>query len=574
MPLKVTTDKGGIWMLTIPKEVQDTLDKYDTALQKLKAELLVTWDELYQQDIIKDMEQIARAYRILKGQYDVLYFAYEYFSDARNPANENNLIPLGVTYETAPAFHQYLCYKLNELEDKPTKKIGWSVPRGHGKSAYLSNVYPVHQIAYKKRHYIIIVSETEKMSQKFVEWIADQLKFNAKLREDFGELLSPLKQRNDMDNLEGFVAYNGCKVQSASIGKQLRGARHGAYRPDLVILDDLESSKNTNTKELRDKNFHWFNSVIMPIGDITKTSFIYMGTLVHGQGLLPAVLNRSDFDSKIYSAIVSEPLNTEKWAEIETLLRDTENPNREEQADIFYFANKDEMDAGTCTLWNERFSYYDLIKIKINVGSKAFASEYLNKPSDDESCIFKKDYFVYYNEQQVDISRLSIYGFWDLALGKNSRSDYNAVIILGRDDLTGTMYILESWASKIPLHKAKEQVKLLIKKWKPRLFGVETVQMQFEVYRQLKEELYKEGIYYTRLMPILPKGKKEMRIEQLEPLVESGFLRFNKGQRMLIEQMELFPSCDHDDSVDALASAVELAGRQRKRTYYKKPTGY
>ena len=65
-----------------------------------------------------------------------------------------------------------------------------------------------------------------------------------------------------------------------------------------------------------------------------------------------------------------------------------------------------------------------------------------------------------------------------------------------------------------------------------------------------------------------------MRIEQLEPLVESGFLRFNKGQRMLIEQMELFPSCDHDDSVDALASAVEIAGRQRKRTYYKKPTGY
>ena len=560
--------------MTIPADVQDALDRYKRASTLLKEELFNCTDPLEQKDIIMDLEQVARQYRKLKARYDVLYFAYEYFSDDRNPQNENNLIPLGVTYSTAPAFHQYLCNKLNELESRPTKKIGWSVPRGHGKSAYLSNVFPVHQICYKKRNYIIIVSETEKMAQKFVEWIADQLKFNQKLREDFGELLSPQKQRNDMDNLEGFVAYNGCKVQSASIGKQLRGARHGAYRPDLVILDDLESSKNTNTKELRDKNFNWFNSVIMPIGDITKTSFIYMGTLVHGQGLLPAVLSRSDFDSKIYSAIVSEPIHRDGWEHIENILRDTENPNREAEADRYYYENKDMLDDGACTLWNERFSYYDLIKIKVNVGSKAFASEYLNKPSDEDSCIFKKDYFIYYDEQKIDYRKLTIYGFWDLALGKNSRSDYNAVIILGRDSLTGTMYILESWAEKIPLHKAKQKVKELIKKWKPKVFGVETVQMQYDIYRQLKEELYKEGVYYTRLLPILPKGKKEDRIEQLEPLVESGYLRFNKAHRLLIEQMELFPSCDHDDCVDALASAVEIAGKQKKRTYYKKPAGY
>lgn len=560
--------------MTIPADVQDALDRYKRASNLLKEELFNCIDPLEQKDIIMDLEQVARQYRKLKARYDVLYFAYEYFSDDRNPQNENNLIPLGVTYSTAPAFHQYLCNKLNELESKPTKKIGWSVPRGHGKSAYLSNVFPVHQICYKKRNYIIIVSETEKMAQKFVEWIADQLKFNQKLREDFGELLSPQKQRNDMDNLEGFVAYNGCKVQSASIGKQLRGARHGAYRPDLVILDDLESSKNTNTRELRDKNFNWFNSVIMPIGDITKTSFIYMGTLVHGQGLLPAVLSRSDFDSKIYSAIVSEPIHREGWEHIENILRDTENPNREVEADRYYYENKDMLDDGACTLWNERFSYYDLIKIKVNVGSKAFASEYLNKPSDEDSCIFKKDYFIYYDEQKIDYRKLTIYGFWDLALGKNSRSDYNAVIILGRDSLTGTMYILESWAEKIPLHKAKQKVKEIIKKWKPKVFGVETVQMQYDIYRQLKEELYKEGVYYTRLLPVLPKGKKEDRIEQLEPLVESGYLRFNKAHRLLIEQMELFPSCDHDDCVDALASAVEIAGKQKKRTYYKKPAGY
>lgn len=564
-------------MNNIPVTTQQQLQRIKLGMDKT-VELIQQYskagDYATAEVLISKYKELEKLYRTTRSEYDVLFFAYEYFSDAKNPENENNLIPAGTTFEDAPDFHKELCGKLDELAERPTKKICWSVPRGHAKSGYMSNVFPCHQIIFSKRHYILIVSETESMSKKFVEWISDQLKFNQKLREDFGELLSPNKMQNDQDNQEGFVSKNNVKVQSASIGKQLRGARHGAYRPDLVILDDLESSKNTNTKELREKNLHWFNSVIMPIGDITRTSFIYMGTLVHGQGLLPHVLNRSDFDGRIYSAIVSEPVRQDLWEHIDKMLRDTENPNREVEADNFYFEHKEEMDRGASTLWNERFTYYELMKIKVNVGSKAFASEYLNKPSDDDSCIFKKDYFVYYDEHKIDYRNLEIYSFWDIAIGKNSRSDYNAIVTIGRDKFTGVLYVLDAWAEKIPMHKALEVALLKIKQWKPKVFGVETVQAQYDMYRQLRERAVQQGLYSTRIMPINPKGKKEDRIEQLEPLVEGGYLRFNKGHRLLLEQLELFPSHDHDDLPDALTSAVEIAGKQRKRTYYCKPKGF
>lgn len=524
--------------------------------------------------LIGKYKELEREYRITRSEYDVLYFAYEYFSESKNPENENNLIPKGTMFEEAPAFHKELCGKLDELNEKPTKKICWSVPRGHAKSGYMSNIFPTHQIVFNKRHYILIVSETEAMAKRFVEWVGDQLKFNKKLREDFGELLSPSKMQNEQDNQEGFVSKNNIKVQSASIGKQLRGARHGAFRPDLIILDDLESSKNTNTKELREKNLHWFNSVIMPIGDITRSSFIYMGTLVHGQGLLPHVLQRSDFDGRIYSAIVSEPDRKDMWEHIDKLLRDTENPQREFEADKYYYENKEEMDRGSQTLWNERFTYYELMKIKVNVGSKAFASEYLNKPSDDDSCIFKRDYFVFYDEHKINYRNLEIYSFWDIAIGKNKRADYNAIVTIGRDKFTGVIYVLDAWADKIPMHKALEVAEKKIRQWKPKVFGVETVQAQFDMFRQLKERCMKEGLYSTRILPFNPKGRKEERIEQLEPLVENGYLRFNKGHRLLLEMLELFPAHDNDDLPDALASAVEIAGKQRKRTYYQKPKGF
>lgn len=562
----------------IPAHIQNRLLNLKSDIDILKHELTIgVLDPEYMADLVADLKRKAWEYRVLRSNYDVLYFAYEYFSEERNPENENNLIPAGTIFEEAPDFHIELCSKLNELNEKPTKKIGWSVPRGHGKSAYLSNVFPVHQIVFEKRRYILIVSETESMARKFVEWVGDQLKFNKKLRQDFGILLHENKMANDMDNLEGFVTTSGIKLQSASIGKQLRGARHGAFRPDLVILDDLESSKNTNTKELREKNYHWFNSVIMPIGDITRTSYVYMGTLVHGQGLLPAVLQRSDFDSKIYSAIVSEPDRTDLWNKLEEILRNVEDPDREFKADQFYYENKEEMDEGARTLWNERFTYYDLMKIKINVGSKAFASEYLNKPSDDESCIFKRDYFSYYDQSMLYNSitngHIEVYCFWDIAIGKNSRSDYNAIVTIGRDRFTGVIYVIDAWAEKIPMHKALEVAISKIRQFKPKMFGVETVQAQYDMYRQLKERCVKEGIYFTRVLPVNPKGRKEERIEALEPLVEGGYLQFNKGHRLLLEQLELFGSHDHDDLPDALASVVEIAGKQRKRTYYKKPKG-
>lgn len=566
---------------TIPPEILEQLQKQEKLMEALRYKgLEAKKSGLHDvaEDYLNTFKSVHKQYRMLRGEYDILFFAYEYFSFSKNPENENNLIPEGIVYDNAPKFHQELCGILNELLDNPTKKIGWSVPRGHGKSAYLSNIFPVHQIVYKKRNYILIVSETERMAQRFVEWVADQLKFNKKLREDFGELLSPHKQANDTDNLEGFVTHSNVKVQSASIGKQLRGARHGAFRPDLVILDDLESAKNTNTKELREKNAHWFNSVIIPIGDITKTSYIYMGTLVHGQGLLPDVLKRSDFNGKIYSAIVSEPHHPELWETVENILRDVENPNRGYEAEQFYYKNKKAMDEGVQTLWNERFTYFDLLNIKVNVGSKAFASEYLNKPSDDDSAIFKSDYFqyfddkdLYYGDRKLD---LDVYGFWDIAIGKNSRSDYNAIVIIGRDRRTGVIYVLDAWAEKIPMHKALNIAEQKIQQWKPKIFGVETIQAQYDMFRQLRDRLVVKGIYSTRVLSVNPRGKKEDRIEQLEPLVEGGYLRFKKSQRLLIEMLQLFPTHDHDDLPDALASVVEISGKQRKRTYYNKPKGF
>ncbi|MDT0149991.1 phage terminase large subunit [Priestia aryabhattai] len=524
-------------------------------------------------------KRFAKLDRIVKSHDSTLHMMYEYFSHERNPENEGNIIPEGVTIFDAPDFHEMLTGMLDELSNENiTKRVAYSVPRGHAKSAYLSNMFPVHQLVFGLRRYILIISETLGMSRKFIEWINDQLKFNKKLREDFGELVNTPLNRDLTDNKDSFETINGCFVQASSIGGQLRGSRYKSFRPDLVICDDLESSKNTNTLDLRTKNEDWFNKIIIPIGDVTRTAIIYMGTLVHATGLLPHVMKRADFDGKMFSAIVEEPERQDLWDEFEEMYRDQDNPNRLEDATHFYESHKEEMDKGAKTLWNDRFPYYKLMMEKVNIGSRAFGSEFLNMPIDDETAIFKSHYFQYFDDKDLYDAGgrplpLDVYGFWDIAIGKNANSDYNAIITLGRDRRTGVIYVLDAYAKKEPMHMSLRVAEQKIAEYGHKVFGVETIQAQYDMFRQLRENAMKRGLYRTRLKAVNPRGKKEDRIMTLEPLFENGTIRMKRSQRLLIEQLQQFLNHDNDDLPDALSSAVDLCGGNRRRTFMQKPSG-
>lgn len=531
-------------------------------------------DSLQLTTFLDDLKDLEKLRRIERAEYDTLYFMYEYFSDDGNPDNEQNLIPFGTNITDAPHFHGELCGLLNVVSNKHlTARIAWAAPRGHAKSAYLSNCFPVHEIVFSKRKYILVISETDTASKKFIEWVASQLKFNAKLREDFGDFLNPRKAMNDKDNQEAFLTANGVLVEAASMGKQLRGKRNGSYRPDLVICDDLESSKNTNTPELRGKNLDWFNKVVMPIGDPSRTSFIYMGTIVHPNGLLPSVLRRADFQSKIYAAIVSNPEREDLWQTFEEMYRDQDNDTRLDDTIAFYVQNSVEMDKGAEVLWAARFPYMKLMLEKVNIGSRAFGSEFMNNPIDDESQIFKPDMFTYFDYKDINPRELDYYGAWDIAFGKSARSDYNAIVIVGRHRKSGICYVMESWAKKCAAHEAVIMAADLIEKYRAKVFVVETVQAQIDFYRQLLELLSKRRIYGTKIKPLNSKKKKEERIESLEPIIENGQLRFQKVHRLMLEMFEQFPQHDHDDLPDALQMAVELCAVGKRRTYAKKPAG-
>jgi predicted phage terminase large subunit-like protein len=543
------------------------------------------------------MSELERLQRIHRAEVDLLYFAWAYFSDVANPDNSGNWDGFDLPDAShAPTFHKEISEIMNDVSNvNRNAKVAVAAPRSHAKSSYLSKAFPLHQIVFRKRKYIINISETPSVATANLEWIAVQLKGNAKLRADFGELLSPKQQMNPRDNSSEFIAWESLGegiapkqltlIQAASTGQALRGRNWNGTRPDLVICDDLEDLRsNAGTKEQREKLSDWFSAVVMPLGDPKglKTAFIYMGTIVHAESLLNNVLrHRADFKSKKYKALIEEPERMDLWEQCRAMyLDDTKAPEeRKLAAEQFYAEHREEMDKGAVTLWPEVQPLWKLMTWKWDNGSKAFNTEYQNEPRDEESAIFHVDKLRMFDESDLfdkdgRPAQLEFFAFWDIAFGKSRRSDYNAIVTVARNRVTGVIYTYDTWAKKCPAHEALEVAIEKIREFGHNIFGVETVGAQHDLYRQLRERLAKEAVYGTKLKPIVTRSNKEERIESLEPLCESGFLRFRKEQRLLFEQMEQFPGGTHDDLPDSLAGAVDLAGgTRRRRTFYTKPKG-
>ena len=126
------------------------LDNITDGLQKIEHIFRTQGDTLSRgqiEELTNMAKTLQREYRLERSKQDILYFAYEYFSADRNPDNADNIIPSGVQLSDAPDFHRQLCDTLYEVAwVNPTKNIGWSAPRGHAKSAYLSNIFPIYVI--------------------------------------------------------------------------------------------------------------------------------------------------------------------------------------------------------------------------------------------------------------------------------------------------------------------------------------------------------------------------------------------------------------------------------------------
>lgn len=439
-----------------------------------------------------------------------------------------------------------------------------AAPRGHAKSTTLTFKGTMHAVLYGYKHYPIILSDSSDQAEGFLENIRVEFEENGLIREDFGDLQGKVWRNNVI------LTASGIKVEAIGSGKKIRGRKHRNWRPDLLVLDDIENDENVRTPEQRLKLSNWFNKAVSKAGD-DYTDIVYIGTLLHYDSLLAHTLSNPGYKSIKYKAVLAFSDAEDLWKQWEDIYTDLSNDSHEEDARAFFEVHREEMLAGTKVLWEEKLSYYDLMKMRVDEGEASFNSEEQNEPINPDDCLFQEEWLDYYNEAEVDFKdrNFIFFGFVDPSLGKTKHSDFSAILTLAKHKATGYMYVYDADIER--RHPDRIIADILEKERRLRRdfgrgykkFGCETVQFQWFLKEELVKASAKAGLYLP-VEEVPQTADKVLRIQTMQPDIKNKYIKFSRRHKRLLEQLLQFPMGAHDDGPDALEGCRTLAKKVKK----------
>lgn len=487
-----------------------------------------------------DMDPAASAERRAKAQVDdgFKFFCRTYF-------------PHYIKGDSSE-FHDWLFEHLPEVAlAAEGKRELIAAPRGNAKSTVVTLLFTLWCILKRIKRFPVILSDTFDQAAVHLQGLKSELEFNPRLAVDFPDDVGqgPVWQAAEI------VCVNGAKVKIGGGGKALRGFRHGAQRPDLVIADDLENDENVQNPDQRNKLEKWIDKTVEPLGPPDGSmDLIWVNTFLHFDAVAMRKSRNPMWRKKVFQAVLQWPDRMDLWEQWESILRNSDPEIAEALADQFYAEHLAEMLAGARVLWPSVQPLVKLMKIRVRIGDDAFSSEYQNEPIDGDAQMFAK--LTFWVSRLID---WVFVGACDPSLGgANKRNDPSAIGVGGFNRQTGILDVVEASIRRRVPSVIMADIEALQREYRCLKWGVETVQFQAFFAEQLVKQSAQRGTPIP-MVPIKSTVEKALRIESLEPHIRNGLIRLHPGLAVMLEQLRFYPQHPHDDGPDMLEMLWQMA---------------
>ena len=413
-----------------------------------------------------------------------------------------------------PEFHWEIYKDVQDTKVNFTEIIAF---RESAKSTIASLALPLWSAVYNKKKFIILCSDTGMQAKTIIANLIRELEWNERIQDDFGNFKDDKKGNWTSTNLS---LNNDVRIMARSKGQQIRGLRHLEHRPDLIVLDDIESIEDVRTKEQRDKTEDWVMSDIIPASDPKIGKIVLIGNYLHNDSIMMRMKKRCIENN--YGVVKEYPL----------------------------------IDSNDKCLWEEKFTPEIINKLKVNPDnpSKYFLREYLLKLIPDEGQVVEK--IVYYTKVTTPIKRLAI--GTDLAISQKETADYTAFNVAGEGE-DGNIYNLYSYHGRLSFNDTLAKLNSLYQQYRlehpniPLTVGWEDVGYQ----RAGAEEATRR---YRIPIKLIKRAKdKRSRLQTIEPHYSSGHVKFREvGDEELAIEILGFGMEAHDDLMDAAEMAHSM----------------
>lgn len=394
--------------------------------------------------------------------------------------------------------------------------------RGLAKSVWCDILIPVYLWIRKETFYMCLVSDTFDRACDLLDDLRAEFEANEAIIHYFGEQkLDGYWEKGSFTTRSGFIA------KAFSVKQKVRGLRKGAKRPDLWIIDDLETPDSINNGKIQDRWRKWIERDVLP-------------TMTGRYRRLIGANNR--FAIRMVQTILKELHPDWTWHRIEAYDPVTYTPR-----------------------WKEAYSADYYRQQEKDMGIIAAHSEY-NHVAVIEGKIFKAEQIQW--AELPDLHAMNaIVGHWDVAYAGNQDSDYNAVRLWGR--YNDEFYLIDCYVKQ---SKMKPAVLWMCEQQKKAEAAGYLIYWQFEaqfwndeVERTVKVTENETGTKLYLVKVTTPHVAKLFRLISLQSYYQNSHIYWNIclkshadtqiGMRQLLA---VEPGMtEHDDAPDADRQALD-----------------
>lgn len=254
----------------------------------------------------------------------------------------NFFIPEEITDRTpVPQFHVDI---LNDMFDMVHQFYCCAVPRDHAKTT-LAKIAVCKFFAFTRVRFCVYVSNTVTVASAACTDIANMLRAPNFTAYHMGVCGRPVEftVEREAEGYYRFILFGGtarekkCILYPLGAGKQVRGLNIDNQRPDLAVVDDLETSETLETDIGYKKLKKWFYGPFKKALDKIWHKIIQLGNMTAFRCLIRDHTESKFWHSVRYGALLPGglPLWPEVWP-IEKLKKDFEQYKEQGMLDIWF----------------------------------------------------------------------------------------------------------------------------------------------------------------------------------------------------------------------------------------------
>ncbi len=337
---------------------------------------------------------------------------------------------------------------------------------------------------------VLLISNSQENAERLIMPIMINLESNPRILNDYGT-----QQKPGSWETGEFTTASGVAFRALGAGQSPRGTRNEAYRPDFILVDDIDTDEEVRNPDRVKKKWEWIEQALIPTVSVSGNyRILFNGNIIAKDCCITRAIKKAD------------------------------------HADVINIRDKNDK-----STWPQKNSEKDIDKILSLISTASAQKEYFNNP------LSEGDTFTEMRWGRVPpLNRfpfLVAYGDPAPSNSKNKSGSYKSVFLVGFHD--GKYYVITGYLDHVTNDEFTNWY-YLVGSWaggKTQVYNyIENNKLQNPFYEQVFKPLFYDRAKVQGYIGIVPdkrnKPDKFSRIEgNLEPLNREGRLILNEKEK-------------------------------------------